>query len=59
MDAGYPSIRERDQALEELRQSVEQLAEVVAYLLGDEEDLLPAEVVPELESEIEERRRTS
>lgn len=57
LDAGYPHRKERENAIEQLRQSVEQLIEVVEHLLGDEEDLLPADIVPGVESEMEERRR--
>lgn len=52
LDHGYPHRLERDNALEELRQSVEQLIEVVERLMGEGEDLLPVHIVPEVESEM-------
>lgn len=52
LDHGYPHRLERDNALEQLRQSVEQLIEVVERLRGEEEELLPAHLVPEVESEM-------
>lgn len=37
LDAGYVNRRERDTALEELRQSVEQLIDVVEHLIEEKE----------------------
>lgn len=38
LDAGYMNRQYRDDALEELRQSVEQLIKVIEHLIGNEED---------------------
>lgn len=60
MDAGYSNIRERDTAMEELRQSVEQLTDVIEYLVNEEDKgehpSIYSKVLPEVESEMEERR---
>lgn len=57
LDAGYPHRAQREIAIEELRLSVEQLIEVVERLLSDEKNFPLADIIPEVESEIEERRR--